>query len=555
MKKILTFVFMMILVFSLGACKNGNQKKDTESFIEIQAYNRGYGIDGLTAVANKYMEKHENVTIEIVGVVDPTLANDIYQGPSTITTDMYFYGGPNFFNLINTKNVTLEGVQYESYFEPLDDVANYVLEGENRTVKDKLLKEFEEFYNCKYDTMYDEDRFYCLPWIGGYSGIVYNSKMFDYYGWSVPVTTDEMYELGKTIIDTDAYSTNKNSVGKKIQIVPFGYSFDANYWESVYYHWWIQYDGPTAYNNFLKGLDQNGEYNEYFGATDGRRYMIETFDKLVGSFDGDSPREYVFSDPNLANRSFIDAQSTFLSAERARVNDNGATTYAMMPNGDWLENEMYANYADRINSGEIAFKMMKIPVVSAIINHKDCDTIADDQELSALIKAIDTGSTSLTGEGYDVSQKAYDKIKEARGVTLRSVNYSVYIPVFAKAKEEAKNFLKYFYTNEALTIFTQVTRGEDVPVDFDYQNVTGISDFNKSKFDIYDSTTAQIIQSDKYPTLYRGNLSPLPAYRPLISKFNVSSKKDYISPQTVYEGNVNELKRLYQQMLKDSGLL
>ena len=289
MKKILTFVFMMILVFSLGACKNGNQKKDTESFIEIQAYNRGYGIDGLTAVANKYMEKHENVTIEIVGVVDPTLANDIYQGPSTITTDMYFYGGPNFFNLINTKNVTLEGVQYESYFEPLDDVANYVLEGENRTVKDKLLKEFEEFYNCKYDTIYDEDRFYCLPWIGGYSGIVYNSKMFDYYGWSVPVTTDEMYELGKTIIDTDAYSTNKNSVGKKIQIVPFGYSFDANYWESVYYHWWIQYDGPTAYNNFLKGLDQNGEYNEYFGATDGRRYMIETFDKLVGTFDGDSP--------------------------------------------------------------------------------------------------------------------------------------------------------------------------------------------------------------------------------------------------------------------------
>ena len=203
MKKILTFVFMMILVFSLGACKNDNQKKDTESFIEIQAYNRGYGIDGLTAVANKYMEKHENVTIEIVGVVDPTLANDIYQGPSTITTDMYFYGGPNFFNLINTKNVTLEGVQYESYFEPLDDVANYVLEGENRTVKDKLLKEFEEFYNCKYDTIYDEDRFYCLPWIGGYSGIVYNSKMFDYYGWSVPVTTDEMYELGKTIIDTD----------------------------------------------------------------------------------------------------------------------------------------------------------------------------------------------------------------------------------------------------------------------------------------------------------------------------------------------------------------
>ena len=283
--------------------------------------------------------------------------------------------------------------------------------------------------------------------------------------------------------------------------------------------------------------------------------MIETFDKLVGSFDGDSPREYVFSDPNLANRSFIDAQSTFLSAERARVNDNGATTYAMMPNGDWLENEMYANYADRINSGEIAFKMMKIPVVSAIINHKDCDTIADDQELSALIKAIDTGSTSLTGEGYDVSQKAYDKIKEARGVTLRAVNYSVYIPVFAKAKEEAKNFLKYYYTNEALTIFTQVTRGEDAPVDFDYQNVTGISDFNKSKFDIYDSTTAHIIQSDKYPTFYRGNLSPLPAYRPLISKFNVSSKKDYISPQTVYEGNVNELKRLYQQMLKDSGLL
>lgn len=561
-KKLLSILLAITVIYTcLGLF--GCQKKPANdaNTIEVQIYDRGYGTDGIKAVAEKFMEKNNDIKIHFSPVTDNTLGTDIYTGADSTSIDVYFYGGDNFFNLINKGAVTLEGVQYDNYFEPLTEVYNAIPEGETRPIKEKMYDGYEEFYNMKDGVKWKEDTYYCSPWVGGLTSIVYNSKMFTEHRWPIPTTTEELVEVCRLINNTEFTSTNKNSVGKKINVVPFSYCLEATYWREVYMTWWAQYDGIIKFENFFKGQNENGEYTSTIAASDGRRYMFNVIDQLLGTYKIENneviarEQSEIFCDPNLCSRSYIDTQYIFLSAESARVNDNGATTSVMMPNGDWLENEMYNNFSTQIENGEVEFKMMKIPVVSEIINHPDCATIADDSELRALIKAIDNGSTKLNGTGYDVDQKAFDKIKEARGLTLGSNRYTVYVPAFSNAKDAVKEFLIYLYSDEGLKINAQVTRGQDMPFEFDFKNLDGISKFHQSKFDIYDSTTNFVFNSDKYAVNYRGRLYPFMVYHPVENKLNVSSGNDYVGPYKIFQENYKEVDRLWKNIMSDAGIV
>lgn len=561
MKKVFAFILAFALMISSAATLTGcgNSIADGENDLEIQIYDRGYGTAGVDAVAAKYREKHPEINIEITGVVDNTLATDIYAGPSSVTTDLYFFGGDNMFNLVNSGSVTIDGVAYDNYFEPLTEVFEYTPEGETKKIKEKMLPSFERFYNVKDGKRFTEDAYYCAPWMGGLCGLVYNSKMFRTHGWTVPVTTDELIALSDTIIATPAYSTNKNSNGQEIKVAPFSFCLEDSYWSYVYQQWWAQYDGVEKYDNYFKGQDMSGNYTPEITASTGRLEMLKLLDSLIGTYKKEGSatvkRDNVYCDPSLNTRSFMDTQGTFLSAEGARINTNGATTSAMMPSGDWLENEMSANFSSQIESGEIEFRIMRTPVISAIRNHPDCEgTIESDAELSALTKAIDAGSTALSGEGYDVSQKAYDKIREARTTVFANVKYSVYVPAFATAKQAAKEFLKYLYSDEGIKIFSEATDGQDLPFEFDWDSIEGVTDFQKSKFDVISSAEHYAIESDKYAVVYRGGHRSFRVYTPIESKFNVNSPNDYIDPETIFIENYNEIQRLWPQILLDAGV-
>lgn len=555
----------VFLVAALGAgaltgCGGGGGKKEnTETFVEIQAYDRGYGIDGIRAVAEQYMELNEGVTIDITGVTDSTLATDIYAGPSIVTTDMYFYGGDNLFNLVNSGSVTFNGVSYPNYFESLNEVYNAVPEGETMAIKDKMLDSYEEFYNVDSDLDGQPDgNYYCAPWMGGFTGIIYNSKMFENYGWTVPVTTDELFELCEQIVATDAKSTNKNSVGDSIDIAPFSFCLEDSYWEYVYLQWWAQYDGIETFNNFFKGQDINGNYTADIAASQGRLKMLEVLDGVLGTYelvDGQKvKRDNVYCDPTLTTRSYIDTQSTFLNAEGARVNLNGATTSAMMPNGDWLENEMYTNFSDKIESGEVEFKMMKTPVISAIT---DKLSFKDDADLRELIRWIDGGKAEAEKPGFDFTDDDLKIVEEARGVgSSIGQRYSVYIPSFATAKEAAKDFLIFLYSDEGIRINALNSRGNDMPFTFDWSAVRNeLSTFENSKLDVLKSTTTYAFNADNHPMRYRGGVTSFKIYTPVEANFNVSSVMDYIDPQTIFIDNFSEFQRLWKTMVNDAGVL
>lgn len=543
--------------FALVGCGVGNA--NDENTLEIQAYNRGYGVDGLKAVIENFKTKNPEITVILEETTDNTTGKDIYNGPSAVSTDLYLHGGDNFFRLIRGGKVTIDGVEYDNYFENLNEVYEYVPEGETKPIKEKMFPAYEQFYNMKDGEQFTEDTYYAAPWMASICGLVYNSKMFERYGWDIPVTTDELAKVSDAIISTDAKSTNKNSTGQDIDIAAFSYCLQDSYWSYVYLQWWAQYDGILKYNNFFDGKDENGVYTPAIGASDGRKEMLKVFDQLLGTYKKEGSnivkRNNVYCDPTLSTRSFIDTQATFLGAEASRINTNGATTSAMMPNGDWLESEMYTNFGDMIERGEIAFKMLRTPVVSAIRNHPDCEgTIESDAELSALIKAIDAGNTALSGEGYSVSQKAYDKIKEARNMSYVNTGFTAYVPAFATGKEAAKKFLKYLYSDEGLIAWTSATKGQSLPFTYEWNGIEGLSDFQKSKFNIIETSENFAISSDKSALVNRGGLQSFYAYTPFESKFNVSSKNDYLDPETIFIENYNEINRLWSNILTDAGI-
>ena len=544
----------------LGGCAN-EKKVDTESFVEIQMYDRGYGTEGMRAVIEKYKEVRPDVTIKIDPVVDNTLLKDINVGPDLITTDMYFYGGDQPWDKILAEKCVIEGVSYDTFFEPLTEVYNYTPEGESRTIKEKLFPGYADYFNVNGYGKFTEDTYFSAPWQGGYTGLIYNESMFKKYGWEIPATTDELLSLSKQIVTTKGTSSNPNSNGQEIKIAAFSYSAYDAYWGNLIQTWVAQYDGKTVYENYFKGQDGNGEYTPNIAKSDGRYYTLTFLDDLLGTYrktkTGDivaRAADEIYCDPTLTSRSYTLVQSQFLLGEKALINTNGATTSAMLPCGDWLVSEMSANFGEDLKNGNLSVKFMKTPVISDIIRHPDCcDTIENDAELSALIKAIDEGSNALKGEGYDVDRKAFDKVSAARHYIYVEPASNVYIPIYAKAKEEAKNFLKYLYSDEGLKIYSEATNGQEIAFDVDYDSFENIVDLQKSKFEIYKNAQF-VFATRKNPIAYKGMLSYNMLYKQWYHYFNVSSKSDYIDPETIFTKNYQELSRLWDSILSNAGI-
>ena len=154
----------------------------------------------------------------------------------------------------------------------------------------------------------------------------------------------------------------------------------------------------------------------------------------------------------------------------------------MMVCGSWLTNEMGELYPDGPNS---ELRMMRTPVISAIRKH--CDSIQDDNELAALVRAIDNGVDQLEGEGYSVSQEDYDRVKDARSLCyIGAEAMTGVVTKNARNKQLAKLFLKYLYSDEGIMLHAGANVGAVLPVvGYDFSAVLDENDaFKTSAIDI-----------------------------------------------------------------------
>ena len=446
-KKIFNLLAVSAAALSLLSGCSGSESgrgSNSDQYLKIYVLEQGYGSDWCRETIAAFKEQ------DWVKEKYPELVVDVdFNDKTSYALDQMNLGSKyNTYDLLC--GATLEG------FSGRDDVAldltdlvyNAKVPGEDITYIEKLNKDYSAAYKYT-DPVSGEEKYYLAPYYTGIYGFIYNEDALSGYGLEVPRTTDEFYNALVTIREA-----NKSKYGVD-PTAQYGFiqSKEAPYWQmggGALTPWWAQYEGVEGYDNFYNGIVA-GERSIGIFKQQGRLEALKVIEKLVDYNNG-------FIAPASFNTEFMIAQTSFLQ---------GSAVFHF--NGDYFIDEMKEIKGQLIDRGlkVPVIKMMKTPIISSITDK--CTTIADDAELSALVKAIDEGSTALQGKGYEVNQKDFDKIFEARRIINGSLTGPAIIPAYAKGKDIAVDFLKFMATDEGISAYCKGSSGGTIAFDYDMQ--------------------------------------------------------------------------------------
>ena len=437
--RIVAIVSMTSLVISTVGCAGiGRAKKqsiNSEEEIEISYWNAGLGREWLDAVIAAFEEEHPEYKVVCSATADMTSTTAAAGMEDIDTVDLYMTYKTNDL----------------SYLEPLTEVLESKSYGDSMTVEEKMKDGY-----LKYERAQDGN-VYTLTYGGGITGFVYNKKIFEQAGIKeLPRTSNEL-----------AYVCD--------ELANAGYTPLIHYSGNGYYYyifnaWQSQYDGSDYYVNTFYGNPTLDTLTK----KDGRYQALKALEKFV------TP-EYVYAGSN--SQDHTTAQTTFLT--------DGA---AIMVNGSWLSNEMK-------ETGSLdGFAMMKLPVLSAVMDK--LDSVNDETVLRKLVTAIDCvtdGTKNLSdyvsGEGYDiegtkVSKADWEYVENCRNMMGNNyVDESCFIPSYANAKEGAKEFLKFLYSDKGYKIYCETLHiGLPMTTCTDSVDTSGWNNFEKQQYDLLFST-------------------------------------------------------------------
>ncbi|MDR1092875.1 MAG: extracellular solute-binding protein [Clostridiales bacterium] len=486
-KAVLAALSAAVLVLSFG-CK-AEKPSDTQYDVEITFWESGHGSEFIKNIAaafnDKYPEYKASVTLTTVAKAVPVNADALGD-----TTDLYMMVFPSYMG--HTKSL-----------EPLDDVVSHRPDGEGKkTIGEKIGATVLGSMST------DEGAAYALPYATAVTGIVYNQSVFTAKGYAVPRTSTELLNLAERMKE-DGY-------------VPFNYYMA--YAQYLYSVWIAQMGGADAYFDIKQGTytDADGVKSERdirsftdYAPGSPRYETLREARRLM------SPAGYVLN--GASTMTHTATQTYFLNGQGL-----------MMFNGNWVENEMKSSPTN------IEFRMMKIPVLSAI--RAQCPSIESDRELSALIAAIDAGSGAPAGEGYDVSAEDYNRVAAARKVVYAETSqFSAFIPRYSNAIPAAKTFLKYYYSDEAMRVAAAANH-MSVPVALSDGEIDtdGWSEFSKSCNALAENEYTPVFDIRRSPLNYRGGLGNLFYYHPTLyltysqNPADILSLSDFINKETLY---------------------
>ena len=414
-KKVVAGVCCLCTAFSLVGCGGGDgfqgEQVDLENDVlsgslNIRVWEGGFGLKWLDEVIVAFNEKYPDVKID----VDPSSERMAVFGDIT--------GKGNKYEIVFQDARLMD---YTDCLEPLNDVYSYTNKGESVAVGDKLFDLYRECLNVN-------GTYYQIPYAVGSYGLVYNN---DYISDDeIPVTTEELKALCADL--------------KSSFLTPIIFSGETGtgYWDFAYSTWFAQYEGRDAYWASFSGqtIGENGEktYDPSTAYLQGGLEAMQVCEDLLWYTN-----EYI--EPTSTGLQFITAQRDFLKGKAA-----------MMYNGSWLFNEMEMMFP---NGADYDFKMMKMPVISAITDK--CTTIENDAELAALVRAIDAGATSFDG----VNEADFKTVKEARSFYYAGAEGATAgIPINARNKQLAKRFLTFMYSEAGIQAHASAKVGCVLPV-------------------------------------------------------------------------------------------
>lgn len=405
-KSVILFIIILCLILvPFAGCDNNSP--DTETDLEIYFWRAGLGEDFIEKIIKEFEHAYPQYNVIYNRTTWSGTISNSFGLENSDTVDLWMFDQAPIVSKLS------------EYGEQLDDILETTFNGESMAIGDKI------YTDIKNQFLSPDGHYYSLPYGGGYISLVYDANIIDGSTLKVPNTTVELDALVGQLSDAN--------------YVPFMNFSGGGYWQYVYNVWQAQYDGLDYYNNnFLTLTDENGLFpsKEILKREDGRRKVLSVLESII------KPNT-VATGSNAF--SFTEAQTKFL---------NGYAV--MMANGGWLMNEMKTSV-----SGNENIAMMKVPVISLITDQ--CSSIEDDEELSALINAIDNYSSAnqvpLIGDGYNVTRADADKIYYARNYISTSYTSSAFIiPKYANAKTAAKDFIKFYFSDDSMETYFQETR-------------------------------------------------------------------------------------------------
>ena len=464
MAKILALGLASVSMASMVACGGGGKGGDgySEDVIEISYWSSGYGTSYLSKVIKAFEADNPGLTVSLSSSSAVT-TGDIYNRADDSTTDLYI-------------SVMDDYLAYTEYLEPLDSVLDMTVDGVK--VKDKLDSEYLNAVKAS------DGKTYTLTWAEGLGGMVYNADVFTARGYKEPKTTTELTKLALTM-NSDGYT-------------PFVHY--KEYWNYMSWLWMAQLDGASAYQDYWKGTWTNADGSKeensikVFKQTDTKLAVFNVLYDLL------SPNGYTYTGTNTLSHTV--AQTYFL---------NGYGL--MMPNGSWVETEMQSAESTVKN-----IKMMKTPVISALGTKLGIT----ENQLVAAVAYVD-GDTLTSAQQSAVnamSAETIDAVRKARNMVYsEKMNHLFLIPEYASAKEAAKKFIAYYYSDKALAL--EETSGMMLPATYSdgakrksaYENE---STFVKSTIDLGEVCT-RIYRCKTGKLLYDGGIKNLWFYDPITS--------------------------------------
>lgn len=423
----------------LSGCgpKEKTNEGNAATDIEISVWYGGNGIEWIEQLIKAFNEKYPKY-------------NAYYTTASSNAAQLAAWGMED----VDTTDLYFAFKEYDvDHMESLNDVLDTKVEGESKSIKEK----FEQDYLTMEEY---EGNYYNLPWGGGITGYIYNKALFEQAGIEqTPRTTNELAFVCGTLSDKG--------------ITPMCHFQPAGYYEYIDDVWFSQYNGFDYYIDFHRNPSK-----EKMLAKDGRYEAIKAQEKIV------TP-EYIMTGSN--SESHIAAQTKFLEGKAA-----------MMLNGTWITTEM--KNTDKLDQ----FAMMKTPVISAITDK--LTTVKTEKDLRKLITAIDnvtdgveTVDTYKSGDNYKVedliiSAADWQYVKEARNSLFTNFSgFGSFIPKYSNAKEGAKDFLRFMYSDEGYQIYLDVLEMR-LPLNLDSGelDVSGWSKFNQNLAEVHSTAEHEI---------------------------------------------------------------
>ncbi len=462
-KRVLSLALASISVMGLAAtgCK---KKVDSSSpeVLEIYVLSQGRGDEWLFTAAENFKnsayvkEKYPNFKYDITKNADESFANN------QILTGQTKYDVMTISGLVG-KIVTTKGKNGEpSMLTNINDVYEGKIpnfdgkgyeknpEGQDWTVAEKIKRADPLSYDVIGYTTWDDDgvesetNYYYLPNSSTTYGVIYNKTEMLEHGFLTQDSSGNIVGLPRTTDELLTFAKGIKTAGQ----VPFVSSMGTGYWMRIQNAWWSQYEGEEAFKRYF-----NAEYKNELGEWEQGIKVLDNQTRVLVNSITDSYINYknglIYEES--AALSYTKSQATLLKGDAL-----------MMANGDWLDYEMRDVIAKADKKIELG--MMPLPMISNIIEVVPDKSIANDAELSALLGAMNSGSTELSGTfdgvAYEVTQADFDRIKEANSIFPLGEGVGAWgIPSYSPAKEVAKDFLRYMATDEFCKTYMTATWG------------------------------------------------------------------------------------------------